>query len=70
MLMYNQDLPYVLKPRHIIAALPENIWRMATASLATFNDITAAAICHQIPHATLIIQYGRVSHLGSSDRMQ
>ena len=68
--MYNQDLPYVLKPQHVIAALPENIWRMVTASLATFNDVTAAAIRHKIPCTTLIIQYRRVSRLGGSDSMQ
>ena len=69
MLMYNQDLPYVLKPQRIIAAHPENIWRMATASLATFNDVTAAAVCRQIPCATLIVQYGRVLRLCGGDSM-
>ena len=70
MLMYNQDMPYVLKPPHMNSVLPENIWRMATASLATSNDIAASAVRRNIPHKTLIVQYGRVVRLGGSVTMR
>ena len=69
-LMYNQDMLYVLKPPHVNSVLPENIWRMVTASLATSNDIAASAVQCNIPHKTLIVQYGRVIRLGGGITMQ
>jgi hypothetical protein len=70
MFMYNQDFPYVLKPPRVVTGLSENIWRLVTASLATFNDVTAAAVRRQISRKTPIIQYRRVSHLDGGDSMR
>ena len=70
MLTYNQDKPYVLKRPCVDCVLPENIWRVVTASLATYNNVSAAAVRCKIPCQMLIVQYGRVSCLEGGDSTQ